>query len=449
MRVGGGAESGEGSIATAAVARPWNERVALALLIGHLVLLCCGGRAYVKLHAFGPLFVTEAVLLATFALSIRSLVSVPWDRLTNLVVLFVAVGVCWVILSGIGDTRGAGPKAFSFFVYAAFYFIVRGVANDDAARWRVLRGVALATIGATLIGVIQTRTGTPLFDPSSRFEVTTTGSTRWLGGEYAVYALVGMSVPAIAAIVTRRLGVASILCMIGAGVELVLAQHRSGFVAAGVALLATSTFIGGSEQSVRGLLKLVVFVTLAVGLYLMVFGGSYLDDTLARVGKTTDLSDANTDWRLASWHEVFDGVLDQPLGHGFATWSFTFTFDDPLTGSHNSFLDLAYRIGVPGLVVFLALPVSLIRQTRALARRTRPAPQLLPITVCAAVLSFLVFAAFNVVLESPQVSILFWVLLGLGAGTLHDRREAAPEAPVRAGPLGSMHPYSCVGRSTR
>ena len=68
-----------------------------------------------------------------------------------------------------------------------------------------------------------------------------------------------------------------------------------------------------------------------------------------------------------------------------------------------------------------ALPVSLIRRTRQLAQRTGPVAQLLPITVCAAMLAFLVFASFNVVIESPQVSILFWVLLGIGAGALHDR----------------------------
>jgi hypothetical protein len=65
-----------------------------------------------------------------------------------------------------------------------------------------------------------------------------------------------------------------------------------------------------------------------------------------------------------------------------------------------------------------------MRQTRQLAQRTGPVLQLLPVTVCAAMLAFLIFASFNVVLESPQVSVLFWVLLGLGAGSVYDRRRA-------------------------
>jgi hypothetical protein len=407
--------------------RTWSQRIALALLVGHLVLLCCGGRDYAKLHAFGPLYVTDAVVLGMAVLSLPSIVAVPWDRITNLVALFVAFGVFWAVVGGIGDTQGAGAKAFSFFVYAVLYFVVRGLARDDDARWLVLRAMALATVGGALIGLAQTQTGVPLFDPSAKFEVTTTGSTRWLGGEYAMYAMIGMSVPAMAAIVSRRVARVSIVLVISAGIELVLAQHRSGFVAAGVALTAASVFVGGSEQSVRGLLKFLAFATLAVGVYLLLFGGSYFDETVNRVSESTDLEDGNIAWRLSAWREVLGGIVTQPLGHGFATWDFSFTIGNPLTGSHNDYLDLAYRIGVPGLVAFLALPVSMIRETRQLAQRTGPLPQLLPITVCAAMLAFLVFTSFNVDLESPQVSILFWVLLGLGSGALHDRRRTTTE----------------------
>jgi O-antigen ligase len=408
--------------------RTWSEGVALALLLGHLVLLGCGGASYAKIRAFGPLYVTDVVLLSTAVLGWRSFFTVPWDRLTNLVVLFVAFGVCWVVAGGIGDTRGAGAKVFSFFVYSAFYFIVREIARDDETRWRVLHAIALATVGGALIGIVQTRTGVPLFDPSATFEVTTTGSTRSLGGDYAQYGLIAVCVPAIAVIVGRRLGWASMLVLLSAGVELVLAQHRSGFVSLGVALLAATTFVGGSAQTVRGVAKLLVIVTLAAALYVVVFGSSYLDATVDRVGETADFEDGNIAWRLNSWYEVLGGIVARPFGHGFSTWDFTFTSLDPLTGSHNDYLDLAYRIGVPGLVAFLALPVSLMRQTRALAQRTGPLSQLLPVTVCAAMVSFLVLAAFNVSIESPQVSILFWVLLGLGSGAVFDRQQSTLDA---------------------
>lgn len=396
----------------------------MSLIAVHLLLLCCGGRDYAKLHipAFGPLYPTEVVLLCAALLSWRTVLGVPWDRLTNLVALFVVFGLGWAIIDGVGDAQGAGAKAFSFFVYAAFYFIVRGVARDDEARWRVLHILALAAVAGAVIGLAQTRTGAPLFDPSGRFELTTTGTTRWLHGEYAGYGLIGMTVAATSAFMKRRLTRGSALLMAGAAVELLLAQHRSGFIAVAIALFATASFLGGSQQSLRRLLKLAVLVACALAAYLLLAGSSYLDETMERLRHTTDLQDENIEWRLLSWYEVIDGILARPLGHGFSTWEFWFTARDPLTGSHNDYLDLAYRVGVPGLVAFFALPVSLIRQTRQLVQRTGPVSQVLPITVCAAILAFLVFASFNVVLESPQLSVLFWVLLGLGAGALHDRR---------------------------
>lgn len=402
--------------------RTWSQRAALSLLVVHLTLLCCGARYYAKIHVFGPLYPTEVVLLCAAVLSWRTVLAMPWDRLTNLTVLFVAFGLCWAIEDGIGDADGPGAKAFSFFLYSAFYFIVRGVARDDEARWRVLRSLGLAGIGAALIGLAQTRTGVPLFDPSTKFEVTTTGSTRWLVGDYAMYGAIGMSVAATGAILGRRLTRGSALFLASAAVETLLAQHRSGFVAVAVSLLATASFLGGSKQSLRGLLKLLMLVASALALYLLLVGGTFLDDTMERIGHTTDFQDGNIAWRLFAWYEVIDGIIARPLGHGFATWEFWFTARYPMSGSHNEYLDLAYRVGVPGLVAFLALPVSLIRQTRQLVQRTGPVPQTLPITVCAAMLAFLVLASFNTPLVSPQQSILFWVLLGLGAGALHDRR---------------------------
>jgi hypothetical protein len=116
-------------------------------------------------------------------------------------------------------------------------------------------------------------TRSPIFDPSGKFEVTTTGSTRWLGGEYAGYGVIGMSVAAVGAIVGRRLTRGSALLM------------------AGAAVLAAS----------------------ALALYLVLAGGSYLDETMERLRYTTDLQDENIAWRLLSWYEVIDGIIARPL----------------------------------------------------------------------------------------------------------------------------------------
>jgi hypothetical protein len=98
-----------------------------------------------------------------------------------------------------------------------------------------------------------------------------------------------MSVAAVGAIVGRRLTRGSALLMAGAAVELLLAQHRSGFVAFAIALVATASFLGGSGQSLRRLLKLSMLAAIALALYLVLAGGSYLDETMERLRHTTDL----------------------------------------------------------------------------------------------------------------------------------------------------------------
>ena len=167
------------------------------------------------------------------------------------------------------------------------------------------------------------------------------------------------------------------------GSRLILAQHRSGFLALAVALAGTALFLVGSGRMLRGLLRITVGGAAALAGYVLVFGGSYLDDTYTRILHTFDTADSTAAWRLLSWYEVGSGVVDRPLGHGFATWDFYFNIDDPLRGSHNSFLDLAYRAGVPGLVAFLAMPIALTVGTRSVIRQRPAADNTLLVTVCA------------------------------------------------------------------
>ena len=398
----------------------------IRLLVVHLFVLGCFGQYYAKVRILGgaPLFTTDLVLLVGLVASFGALTRMTWDLFSKLVLAFLLVGVAWAAYTGLGPMDGAGPKAFSFFVYAGFYFIIRAAAPSDESLWRLLRVFAMAAAIAVVIGFLQMQRGAPMFGEGD-FEITTTGSIRWLPGEFTLYALLAALVIAVPAIVERRIDAPRLGILALAVVELVLTQHRSGFVALAVALLATAGLLGNSTEALKGLIKLLVVAALGLAVFMWVFGSSQIDETVNRVANSSNLSDANIDWRLLSWYEVFDGVRDRPWGHGFASWDFLFTWNDPLTGSHNSFLDLAYRIGVAGLLVFLALPVLLVRDVRRLARETGARAQSLLVTACAAMIAFLLFAAFNVAFESPQISIVFWALLGIGSVALERHRLSA------------------------
>lgn len=389
-----------------------------AILLGHLALLCMFGQHYAKLEL--PLYPTEIVLGVLLVFGMNTVRAIPRDAITRRVLWFVALGIAFAALFGFPS--GAGVKAFSFFVYAGFYGVVRGVATTDEARWRILDAIAFACVIAAALGLWQMSTGVPFVESDKfgdlGFEETSTGSVRWLSGEYGLYGMLGLITAGARPLAQRTLTMRSGVLLAAAAIELLLAQHRSGLVALGFAVAATGAYVLGTRRALAGALRVGGLIVVGLVLLELTVDSSYLGDTLARIEHITDVQDVNTAWRLLNWYEVGSGVLAQPLGHGFTQWDFFFTQYDPLIGSHNSLLDLAYRIGVPGLVVFLAIPARLLSQTRRAVAATSGDAQVLAITACTCMVAVLAYACFNVVFETAYMSILFWIILGVGAGAL-------------------------------
>jgi hypothetical protein len=401
--------------------REAGHRAVFAILVAHLVLVCAFGQYYAKLEL--PLYPTEIVLGALLVLGLGAVRSVPWDAITRRTAMFVAFGIGFVLLYGV--PTGAGMKAFSFFVYAGFYWVVRGLATTDRARWQLLDAISLACVVAAGLGIWQMKTGSPVVEidkfGSLGFEETTTGSIRWLPGEFGLYGMLGLTIAAARPLAQHRFSLASTGLLAAAGIVLVLAQHRSGLVALVVAVATTGVCVLGAWRAARGAIRLLVLAVCAAAVAMLVIDDGYLHDTLERIEHITDLQDVNTAWRLLNWYEVGSDIVDRPLGHGFASWDFLFTADDPLIGSHNSLLDLCYRIGVPGLLVFLSLPARILAGARRAVDESSVAASVLPVTACTCLIAVLAYACFNVVLETPYMSILFWIFLGISPGALDER----------------------------
>jgi O-antigen ligase len=275
-------------------------------------------------------------------------------------------------------------------------------------------------------------TGSPMVDSDKYgllgFEETSTGSVRWLSGEFGLYGMLALIIAAARPLAQRRITLHSSVFLAAAAIVLVLAQHRSGLVALAVAGAVTGACVLGARRAAGGATRVLALALVGVAVAAVAVDGDYLGDTLSRIEHITDPQDVNTAWRLLNWYEVVGGIAEQPWGHGFARWDFFFTTYDPLIGSHNSLLDLAYRIGIPGLLVFRSIPLRLLAQTRRAADGSSVSAHVLPITACACMVALLVYACFNVVLETPHMSILFWIVLGVGAGALDQRAAHDPAA---------------------
>ena len=137
---------------------------------------------------------------------------------------------------------------------------------------------------------------------------------------------------------------------------------------------------------------------------------------------------ANSTWRLAFWEFMINASADRPLfGVGFGKpanfeWNGYFydrrTGDpaDPfdVTGPHNSFVNLLYRTGVPGLLAVVALGVLAITRLWSLTRRASGDDRATAVWLLAGLATTVAVASFTVALEGPFMGIFFWGLLGLG-----------------------------------
>jgi hypothetical protein len=400
-----------------------NAKYALRVVLLHTALVAGCGEYYAKLSVVPGLYVTEVALAIAMFFGYRAAMTVPRDTLTKFIFVFVTTGVLWALATGM---NAAGVKAMSFFVYSSFYFIVRTCAATEDERWRFLEWIVIASVFGMLIGFKNMHDGVLSLagDTPAEEWTTSTGSTRWLPGEFALYGMFGVIVVGMREFLQPRDRTALVKA-IPAFVVLVLAQHRSGFLALATALLGTALFLTGSRRIMSGLFKLVVIAVIGGTLFVVITGSNYVDATIERLQHTFDLTEDTAAWRLLSWYEVGMGIVDAPWGHGFATWDFLFNMDDPLRGSHNSFLDLTYRVGIQGLAVFIGIIVSLVIATRQELKRRAGSNTLQLVIICACIFAWLTFAFFNVVFDTPYLSIFFWVLLGLAGSAVDDNQPRA------------------------
>jgi hypothetical protein len=137
---------------------------------------------------------------------------------------------------------------------------------------------------------------------------------------------------------------------------------------------------------------------------------------------------SNARWRLAIWkHDLKEGAKQPLLGVGYGTptafkWADR-VYDgrtgnglpEDVSGPHNSFINIFFRMGLLGALSLLALlVVAAVRVWPWLRSSDAPSGERATIVGLAAMLVFTTgIAAINVSLEGPFMGIFFWTILGL------------------------------------
>lgn len=417
------------AIVAVTVAKRVPFRLAGFAFLALLALMTVLGRDFSYLHV-GPLFVTDATLgFVGLALAGHWLLQsgparkpVPW--FPGLVLVLYAL--CGVLAAARGLAGDSDPYYVArdavLAVYAGVLLITvilfRGV--EDARH--VQNVLFWASVAATLYALLSV---TGLVAPGvavaqglylSFFLLAVL--TRWTQGvrvrtlEWGIALLqLGLIVAMTARAAWMALIAATIL-LVGTGAG--RAKYRpAAFVAAGLALaLAVLVWAPSSVPETPVTQEVAASVTGTVA-----------------PGLTEGRKAANSEWRLEFWKHDLRTVAAKPVnGVGFgpgASFCFLSLCEDTrgsrrkeaFTGPHNSYINIAYRMGLPAITLLLVLIFFGVRQALRGLSTTRAegrGADVATIRLALAQFTFVaVIAFFSVGLETPYIGLFFWLFLGL------------------------------------
>jgi O-antigen ligase len=243
-------------------------------------------------------------------------------------------------------------------------------------------------------------------------------------GTYILMALVGTFVAIANRLLPPRTGwmLAGLFCL-----GLALANARTLFVALPV-LLVVGLCAGGITRGklLRPRIALTTFAaaTVLISAVALLFlrtetGRDFAERSSQELASGVLHSDEDTNWqfRLSAWKEAWKRFEEYPLaGEGYGIpFAFELLLFDNDPRPHNTFLTVLYKMGLIGFLPLLALLVYFFWTTLGVAYRNPENPRVawLWIVVLAQV-AFCFYGTANLLLESPFLASLFWVLMGLG-----------------------------------
>lgn len=216
-------------------------------------------------------------------------------------------------------------------------------------------------------------------------------------------------------------------------------QNRGGLVAALAAILLTGVLLGRRSRNMAAVMvgTMLIGFVFVWGFDVHASGPSGRDYSVAQlvsnVASTTGAQDTgNLAATITFRDQLWSGVIALagtenalPAGLGFGPnlaqeLGISVTSSDPLRSPHNSHVDVFARMGIVGLLLWAAFWGSWYV---VMFRRSRDTSGFLSIeskgllNVCmVGAAGILVNAYFDPTLESPQVAIWLWALVGLGLG---------------------------------
>jgi hypothetical protein len=417
------------------------------IYLGTLFLLLTGymlfgkGFAYIHLPLSFPLYVGEILLLfGLFALAFHNL-SRCWNTVTVLYALFAALGTAGmlrhILRYGVEAVRDSALWYYGLFMILVLAFISERKHVEAAFRLYAIV-VPFAVLSGALFAVARGVLGIQFpYLPG-----TTVSIISVKGGEIAVHCSALLALLCF----SRKGEVGAYLLSKPLALGCFCAFLVTSFAGRGPLLSIASGAILALLIAMRGR---HIAVLLAVALLVTVFFA--LDVRIKRTDQKRDISagslrasvesifgtvgdpryrsafEGTKRWRLQWWEEIVHRAATDPelfwFGRGFGPnmaqemgYESGKKDERPLRSPHCSHLNILYRMGFPGAVLWLTMnTVFVILLLRGIRRARGRDPLLfsgLAVTLCFWVAAQ-VNGSFDVYLEGPMGGIWFWTVQGL------------------------------------
>ena len=228
-------------------------------------------------------------------------------------------------------------------------------------------------------------------------------------------------------------------------------QNRGGLVAAVAAILLTGVLMGRERRKMVAVMVSTVFVGLVLGwgLNVHILGTQGRDYSVAQILQNAasikqGQNSADLGNTVAFRDQLWSGVIDLADARGALATGLGFGpnlaqelgvgvgASDPLRSPHNSHIDILARMGILGEVLWVTFwgswYVVMFRRSRVGSTFLSPERRGILKVCMVGVTATLINAYFDPTLESPQVAIWLWTLVGLGLGI-----AATTSAPTKTG----------------
>lgn len=373
--------------------------------------------AYVGLSQTGlPIYVTEIVLAISAVLLIRNLVLAPSLRARISTSINIPLALYWlwglVLLTFALPNYGFDAiRDFAVVYYSLFIFVTivaLHTLNDIHQLLYVIVFANLLPSSQVLQQIVQ-----------GQFEITDM-YLRFVSGEIGLFGVISFCAVLVTYVLRakshgRRQWRLLMLPIFFAGI--IGTQHRSLLMSFAAALMVSLVALPREARLPLIKIGIIVWFILA-GIVIAVPNGiTVLSVQSSKYLAILDMDEGSNAVRLVNYEYALNSISDNPVwGVGLGAPEVFFyggTETLPVRSPHDSYLGVAFRMGLVGLVLFLLfLATFYLWSLRRIVRIADTELRGYAVVVLACQLAVALMALFNVTLEGPQNGIMFWILIG-------------------------------------